>query len=412
MCDTLVSLTDDGVLFAKNSDRDPNEAQALAWFPAAEHEPGTELTCTWITIAQAPRTHAVVLSQPWWIWGAEMGANEHGVVIGNEAVFTKRPAGEAALLGMDLVRLGLERAASAAEAVEVMVTLLERHGQGGSCSHEHPGFTYHNSFLVADPNGAVVVETAGDQWATEVVTGPGRSISNGLTIDGFADAHADRLRSRVAAAPARRHRTEVAASHARTPADLFGALRDHGEDPAPRWSPLNGALAAPCAHAGGRLTSVQTTASWVADLRSEPRHWVAPTAAPCTSTFLPVRVGEPADLGPAPTNRFDPTTRWWRHELVHRLVLRDHPASVARFAAARDRTERAWLAAPPTTAEAAAELDDCESAALADLTAARLPDRRPRWLQRHWEDLDRHAAITVVPDRTAQAGAVAAGSVR
>ena len=116
MCDTLVSLTEDGVLFAKNSDRDPNEAQVLRWYPAAAPE-AARLRCTWSEIDQAPRTHAVLLSQPWWMWGAEMGANEHGVVIGNEAVFTRdllkdrrRPD---ALLGMDLLRLGLELAQTA-----------------------------------------------------------------------------------------------------------------------------------------------------------------------------------------------------------------------------------------------------------------------------------------------------------
>lgn len=53
------------------------------------------------------KTHAVVLSRPSWLWGAEMGANEHGVCIGNEAVWTKEPVGEGeALLGMDLLRCG------------------------------------------------------------------------------------------------------------------------------------------------------------------------------------------------------------------------------------------------------------------------------------------------------------------
>ena len=222
MCDTLVSLTDDGVLFAKNSDRDPNEAQVLEWLPAATHPAGTDVACTWLSVPQVERTHAVLLSRPWWMWGAEMGANEHGVVIGNEAVFTDQPYAESGLLGMDLLRLALERASSADEAVSVIVELLERYGQGGACSHERPGFTYHNSFLVADPSGAIVLETAGREWATEQVDGPGRSISNGLTIPAFAAAHADRLRGRVAACDLRRARTQAAAASA------GGRLGPHG----------------------------------------------------------------------------------------------------------------------------------------------------------------------------------------
>ena len=395
MCDTLVSLTDDGVLFAKNSDRDPNEAQVLRWHPAADHAAGKELACTWISIPQVAHTHAVTLSQPWWMWGAEMGANEHGVVIGNEAVFTKRPKGEAGLLGMDLLRLALERASTAADAVQVLVKLLEHHGQGGSCSHERPDFTYHNSFLVADPNGAIVLETADTHWATEDVRGPGRSISNGLTIDGFAAAHADRLRGRVAACSLRRNRTEASAASSRTPADLFAALRDHGDEPSPQWSPINGALSAPCAHAGGKVTSTQTTASWVADLRAEPLHWVTATAAPCTSLFKPVRVHQPTDLGADPINRFDAESVWWRHETVHRLALRDHAASTARFLAARDRTEAAWLANPPSTAAAFAQAHGLEAAWAADLAGAHLPDRRPGWLRSLWSTLNDQALFPV-----------------
>jgi len=51
------------------------------------------------------RSHAVVLSKPAWMWGAEMGANDQGVCIGNEAVWTREPVGSGeALLGMDYVR--------------------------------------------------------------------------------------------------------------------------------------------------------------------------------------------------------------------------------------------------------------------------------------------------------------------
>ena len=49
--------------------------------------------------------------------------------------------------GMDLLRLGLERARTALEGVEVITRLLEEHGQGGQCSDLVQDFSYHNSFL-------------------------------------------------------------------------------------------------------------------------------------------------------------------------------------------------------------------------------------------------------------------------
>ncbi|MFN8018193.1 MAG: hypothetical protein U0P45_08725 [Acidimicrobiales bacterium] len=400
MCDTLVSLTDDGVLFAKNSDRDPNEAQWLRWVPAADHAAGTEVACTWRSIPQVARTHAVLLSQPWWMWGAEIGANEHGVVIGNEAVFTKelareqRPGGRPApdaLLGMDLLRLALERATTAETAVAVIVELLERHGQGGPCSHDHPKLRYHNSFLVADPAGAIVLETAGRSWASEVVRGRGRSISNGLTIEPFASAHRDPLRSSVVACATRRARTQPAAEAATAPAELMAALRDHGPSGVPSWSPLHGGLTAACVHGGGTVASSQSTASWVADLRGGVQHWATATSGPCTSIFKPVAVDEPVDLGPAPTNRWDAATTWWAHERVHRAWLRDPLAASARLGPERDRLERSWLSSPPSSHEAFAQAAIVEDRWAAELDAAELPDTRPRWVRTQWAAFSRAA---------------------
>ena len=405
MCDTLVSITPDGVLFAKNSDRDPNEAQVPRWYPAADHDsaPGN-VACTWISIPQVEHTHAVLLSQPWWMWGAEMGTNEHDVVIGNEAVFTNQPLGDPALLGMDLVRLALERAATAHDAVGVIVELLERHGQGGPCSHEKPGFSYHNSFLVADPSGAIVLETAGTQWAVEPVVGRGRSISNGLTIAGFAEEFTSTTAARNISCTMRRARTQPAAEAAVDVTDLFAALRDHGGRPAPMWSPIDGAMGAPCVHAGGHVSSSQSTASWVSDLRHDPLHWLTATSAPCTSTFHPVRVGRPVDqaatFGPDPTNRYDATSRWWTHELLHRRVLRDHERSIATLTAERDLLEREWIAAPPESEVAFASSAASEQRWLSALVAADVGEARPSWLVDRWHDLDLAAGVPAVDPST------------
>jgi len=338
MCDTVAVVRDGAVCFAKNSDRDANEAQVLDWQPRRRHPPDATVRCTWIEVPQAETTWAVVLSRPFWMWGAEIGANEHGVVIGNEAVFTKQPHAKAGLTGMDLLRLALERAATAEAAVGVITELIESVGQGGGCGHEQRSFTYHNSYLVADPHGAFLLETAGRHWAAERVTGA-RTISNALTLPAFAREHEDALRGRVAGAAARQACTLVAAQHATSAHDLAAMLRSHGPGAGdvPRYRWHNGGLGAPCVHAGGRLASSQTTASWVSELTpGRLRHWATATAAPCSSLFKPVRVGEPLNLGPAANDRFDSATLWWRHERLQRAVAHDPERLLPLFAKDRD----------------------------------------------------------------------------
>jgi dipeptidase len=156
-------------------------------------------------------------------------------------------------------------------------------------------------------------------------------------------------------------------------------------------------MGAPCVHAGGEVSSSQSTASWVSDLRRDPLHWLTATSAPCTSTFHPVRVDQPVEqtstFGPDPTNRFDGDTRWWTHELLHRLVLRDHESSIATFAGQRDALEREWIGAPPDTAAAFARSAVMEARWLDDLVAADRPDIRPDWLRDLWRDLDAAAGL-------------------
>jgi len=394
-------VVDDGrVLFAKNSDRNPNEAQLLDWQPRRTYAPGSRVRCTWMEIDQVAATNAVLLSRPFWMWGAEIGANEHGVVIGNEAVFTTAPSPEVALTGMDLLRLALERASRASEAVDVIVDLLTRHGQGGGCGHEDRSFTYDNSYIVADQREAYVLETAGRDWAVEQVTSGARSISNGLTIPGFADGRSRRIKTWASQCRARRARTQAGASRATGPGDLMAVLRDHGGD-VPRYSPINGALAAPCVHAGGLAAASQTTASWVAELTSDgARHWCTATAAPCTGLFMPVSVTEPVDLGPEPTDRFDDRCLWWRHELLHRRALVDPARLLPLFVAERDEVEARWLRDPPRPSDAFAEAAVLRSRwtdAVWSDDLGEVPDTRPLWVRRYWRTRDEWAGLPIRP---------------
>ncbi|XP_022054584.1 secernin-3 [Acanthochromis polyacanthus] len=198
-CDTFVALppSTEGqrIIFGKNSDRPCDEVQEVVYFPARDYAAEEKVECTYIEIEQVGHTHAVVLSRPAWLWGAEMGANEHQVCIGNEAVWGRESADdEEALLGMDLVRLGLERADTAEKAVDVITELLEKYGQGGSCMEDESGFTYHNSFLISDRKEAWLLETSGKHWAAEKVQGGYRNISNQYGITTKIDKEHPKMR--------------------------------------------------------------------------------------------------------------------------------------------------------------------------------------------------------------------------
>ena len=374
MCDTVVALgsaTADGIaLFGKNSDREPNEAHHLLRVPRAQHPAGSTVTCTYITIPQVRTTYEVLLAKPFWIWGAEMGANEHGVAIGNEAVFTRVPYDkQRGLLGMDLLRLALERAHTAREALDVIVTLLAEYGQGGNAGFQHK-FYYHNSFLIADPHDAWVLETAGRQWAAQQVRDV-RAISNGLTIGTtwdlasddlvsyavergwckgrddfhFARCYSDTLYTRLSACHHRRQNTEELL-HARrgllTVQDFLAILRSHGAE---SYNPAAGLTGAEvCMHAGaGPVRGNQTVGSMVSSLAPDVQtHFVTGTAAPCTSVFKPVWLGtELGDLfGPIPDGNYDEATLFWRHEALHRATLHDYPTLAPLYQAQRDALEQ------------------------------------------------------------------------
>lgn len=340
MCDTLCAIGAGRTLFGKNSDRPVVEAQVTEVYPARAG--GGRVRATYLGLDD---TGAAALSgsRPTWMWGLEHGVNEHRVAIGNEKLYTVDDprATEPALLGMDLVRLGLERGRSADHALAVITELLEGHGQGGSGEegHDEP---YFSSFLVADPERAWVLETSGRTWAARPVE-DGAAISNRISIgadwtrasaDVSAGTDFDRWRDPAAPTGIADHRLAATrrclatGAAALTPADVVATLRHHGDRPwgAPGADPSD--VSAPptdvfedwsgitvCMHVRGYQA---TTASMIAELPRDPdapmRAWMA-LGSPCASVYLPAF---PPALAPP--------------ELAE-------PATWARFAALRDRVE-------------------------------------------------------------------------
>jgi hypothetical protein len=316
MCDTVCVRRPGGMLFAKSSDRPIDEAQVVRWFGrrAPHDEP---VRATHVAVADAGAA-ALLGSQPAWMWGVEHGVNEHGVAIGNEKVWTidDPRAVPPALLGMDLVRLGLERGTNADRALDAMVILLEAPGQGGSGEqwHDEP---YWSSFLVVDAHGGWVLETSGRSWVAQPV-GDGAAISNRLTLStawtrSSADVPAgsdwDECRAPDAPTGIADHRLTATRACVRrggqvTPADAVAMLRDHGtgpwgapDAPGPASPPpppedvrVDWSGVTVCMHVRGYQC---TTASMVADLpdtdEGPVRAW-ASLGTPCTGVFLPVAV--------------------------------------------------------------------------------------------------------------------------
>jgi dipeptidase len=326
---------------------------------------------TYVDIEQSRETNAVLLSRPHWIWGAEIGTNAHGLVIGNEAIFAKREASaEPGIIGMDYVRLALERARDVDEAIHVITTLLRVHGQSGNCGFSRV-LTYNNSFLLADYRSAKVLETVDREWAV-VPVADFAAISNVMSIETGAVATSPTLvpwaveaglhaagrpfsfrtalqdPNRIASGQYRRGRALTLLSEVspqvRVP-DLFRLLRDHEEGP--RINGREGARI--CTHRRENPIG-QTTASWVADLTpGRTIHWATATAAPCRGLFKPLvfEAGVPAH-GPRPGAEPDDVSLWWRHERLRRLLAESDATEDAAFIAERDELEAKFFEAIAT----------------------------------------------------------------
>ena len=114
--------------------------------------------------------------------------------------------------------------------------------------------------------------------------------------------------------------------------------------------------------------------------------------------FKPVDVDQPLDLGPEPTDRYDPHNLWWRHELLHRRCLADPDQLLTLFAHERDETERRWLAERPESSAAFAEADRLLERWSDAVWQASTADTRPSWVRRYWRVRNERAGL---PDHLA-----------
>lgn len=356
MCDTMVALpccTSDGsMLFAKNSDREPNEPHIIVRVPRRRIESGDSIKCTYISVGNAVGkdllTNETMLFKPGWIWGAEMGVNEKGLIIGNEAVFTRERVEDKTLLGMDILRLALEMCSNAGEALSFITLLIEKYGQGGKAGYTQ-NLKYHNSYIIADFEEAYVLETAGRHWVYEKVKDI-RSISNTLSIrskyDGcsgevveyaltkgwcrirdefdFKKCYESKIHPHFTKGDIRCSTTEEylrGKMGSLSIADMKTILRSHGgKDDVKNFR--NGSMECVCMHAGGGLITSQTTGSFVVQLKDgEINIWATGSSIPCISVFKPMWFTKGA-CEAIDEESNEQSAEFWRHvEVIHRSIL-------------------------------------------------------------------------------------------
>ncbi|HZK20710.1 MAG TPA: hypothetical protein VFC76_00375 [Oscillospiraceae bacterium] len=338
MCDTLIAVppaTADGyIIFGKNSDREPNEPLILQRFSKGTRKTGTKQKCTYIEVETKEQIHEVLLMKPSWIWGAEMGFNSKGVVIGNEAVFTKeKQLKEPALLGMDRLRLALECCDTAEKAADYIIDLLLRYGQGGKAGYTE-NLRYHNSFIISDRKEAFVLETAGKHWALKKIDDY-YSISNALTLEDNYDKSSlsggvpfkkrfdDKLFSYGSKGNLRQQFSMAHLSENNgniTTATVLDILRSHCGNKKTKGF-TGGSMYSICMHAGGIISS-QTTGSMI--LRSKGNDstaFISNTSLPCVSLFMPYWLIDDNSMFYGEYEHEKAVSSWKRSERVRRGLL-------------------------------------------------------------------------------------------
>ena len=344
MCDSFVALAnstaDGSVLLAKSADTEVNEAEHVVRFPRRQYRDGALVRITHLNIPQATQTHEIILGKSFWSWGGEIGCNEHGVAVGNEAAFSNQKEGKDGVCVLDLLRLVLERSRSAREGVDVVAQHVETFGDGGNCQMMG-NFWFDSGLLVADKNEAYVINAAGRHWAARRVADV-MAISNRYQITddwdlsslkpgnggkpNFRAMFADEKREAEVAA-VERETMALSMLKARrgriTVRDMADILRCVGDEDSYEVA-ADDRPTRVCMHAGPYESRFwHATGAMISDASERGVVvWMTGTSATDLSCFKPLFFeAEMPDLGPAPQGTYTEGSLWWKHEHLHRRAM-------------------------------------------------------------------------------------------
>lgn len=379
-CDTLVLTSkitaNKQNTLCKNSDRPLGEAQPLCFYERSEGK------------------YAVLGSRPYWMDGFEMGANEKGLFIGNEAEGSRMPKEtEEGITGMAMLRTALEKAAAAREAIDVIADLLKEHGQNAN-AHPTMDRRYENTFILCDQEEAWVMETAGREWAAKKVE-DFAAVSNCYQITDDYDLCSEGMEQLVTenrwlrpgekvnfakafTAPADRQRNSVArmrrmqklVTEKMTVKDMQKIFRDHfeGELNEPRFGSCYGNFVTICMHAlTGGIDSSQTAASMIMSYDERWKFkflWAA--GLPCLSVYIPLYWVDPEkkpmkvpDCMSLGGEKYDPASLWWTMEHLSALVSVDEEQFGMPVRESLRKLEKGFEVQAEEAEEEAEEMIDC-----------------------------------------------------
>ncbi len=330
MCDTLALLGGEkGLIFAKNSDRHPGESQIVEYNKAGKHSRITKMTYTEAeTSGEAAGT---VISRPSWMWGAEMGFNEYGVVAGNEAVFTKRRFHRSGMTGMDLLRLGLEESRTSREMVDVMARYVENYGIDGS-NGQYKEEYYDDLYLVADKNEIYVLGTFGKTCLYEKRSDMA-SISNVPFEFGTSGAGSNfnprirKIYTYLGSGRSRLSKSSEFLSQSGKNKDVeafMSFMRSHEADP---FSPARCTNADICMHSRGFTRPFQTANSMIFTIQAgRMESWITFSPNPCMSLYKPVIISNGEAVGINYGESY-----WKQSEAIHQSLSGISPKSYRRI---------------------------------------------------------------------------------